>query len=96
MAHHGGVEVHAGEVIEARDVRGREHLIRYAARPGVCLDRLSLDEEGRVHIRFKRPWKNGTTGVTLEPTVFLLRLASLLLGRQSARSAAPGGVAGRS
>jgi hypothetical protein len=49
----------------------------------VCLDRLSLDEEGRVQVRFKRPWKNGTTGVTLEPAVFLLRLASLLL---------PGGV----
>jgi hypothetical protein len=60
----GGVEVHAGAMIEADDVRGREHLIRHAARPGVCLDRLSLDEEGRVQIRFKRPWKNGTTGVT--------------------------------
>jgi hypothetical protein len=24
----------------------REHLIRQAARPGVCLDRLSLDEDG--------------------------------------------------
>jgi hypothetical protein len=80
---HGGVEVHAGVVIEAGDVRGREHLSRYAARPGVCLDRLSQEDEGRVQIRFKRLWSNGTPGGTLELAVFLLRLASLLL---------PGGV----
>ena len=58
-------------------------MLRYVARPGVCLDRLALDEQGGVHIRFKRPWRNGTTGVRLAPEVFVLRLASLLL---------PGGV----
>jgi hypothetical protein len=83
VAVHGGVEVHAGVRIDAGDARGREHLLRYAARPGVCLDRLAWTEDGRVEVRFKRPWKNGTVGVTLEPAVFVLRLAALLL---------PGGV----
>ena len=60
-----------------------EQLLRYAGRPGVCLDRLAWTEDGRVQVRFKRPWKNGTVGVTLKPAVFVLRLAALLL---------PGGV----
>jgi hypothetical protein len=79
----GGVEVHAGVLISRGDARGREHLLRYAARPGVCLDRLAWTRDGRVEVRFKRPWKNGTVGVTLKPVVFVLRLAALLL---------PGGV----
>ena len=58
-------------------------MLRYAGRPGVCLDRLAWTDDGRVQVRFKRPWKNGTVGVTLEPKVFVLRLAALLL---------PGGV----
>jgi hypothetical protein len=51
-------------------------LIRQAARPVARLDRLSLNDEGRVHIRSKRPWMNRTTGVPLEPAVFPLRLAA--------------------
>ncbi|MFT4628105.1 MAG: hypothetical protein ACI8PZ_006800 [Myxococcota bacterium] len=45
----------------------------------VSLQRLSVDEDGRVCIRFKQPWRSGRTGVRLRPEVFVLRLASLLL-----------------
>jgi hypothetical protein len=83
VAAHGGVEVHAGVLIRSGDAQGREQLLRYAGRPGVCLDRLAWTEDGRVQVRFKRPWKNGMVGVTLEPAVFVLRLAAWLL---------PGGV----
>jgi hypothetical protein len=54
-------------------------LVRYTARAAVSLQRLSVDDEGRVCIRFKQPWRIGQTGVRLRPEVFVLRLASLPL-----------------
>ncbi|MFT4626548.1 MAG: hypothetical protein ACI8PZ_005225, partial [Myxococcota bacterium] len=74
-----GLEVHAGVSVAADDRRGRERLARYTARAAVSLQRLSVDHEGRVCIRFKQPWRSGQTGVRLRPQVFVLRLASLLL-----------------
>lgn len=74
-----GLEVHAGVSVAADDRRGRERLVRYTARAAVSLQRLSLDDEGRVCIRFKQPWRSGQVGVRLRPEVFVLRLASLLL-----------------
>ena len=75
----GHFEVHAKVRIRASDREGRERLARYAARPGLTLGRLTLQDDGRVRIRFKRPWRNGTCAVVLRPEVFLLRLAALLL-----------------
>ena len=57
---------------------GRERLARYAARSAIALSRLTLEDDGRVFIRFKRPWRTGRHGVRLSPEVFILRIASLL------------------
>jgi hypothetical protein len=73
------LEVHAGVSVAADDRRWRERLVRYTARAAVSLQRLSVDDKGRVCIRFKQPWRSGRTGVRLRPEVRVLRLASLLL-----------------
>ncbi len=75
---HLGIEVHAGVAVGGSDRVGRERLARYAARSAIALTRLTLDDDGQVFIRFKRPWRTGQQGVRLSPELFILRIASLL------------------
>jgi hypothetical protein len=39
---------------------------------------LSLDDYGRVLYRYKRPFRDGSTHVVLEPLDFMARLAALV------------------
>ena len=55
-----------------------ERLIRYMARPPVCTERLSLNEEGQVQYLFKHPWKDGRTHVVLSPLEFIEKLSALV------------------
>ena len=55
-----------------------ERLIRYIARPPVCTERLSLNKEGQVEYRFKRPWTDGRTHVVLSPLEFIEKLSALV------------------
>ena len=79
IGEHLGAQLHVGVTVDAHDTRGREALCRYAARPALSLQRIALEEDGRVLIRFKNTWKNGATGVRLQPEVFILRLAALVM-----------------
>ena len=78
LGEHLGIEVHAGVAVAGSDRVGRERLARYAARSAIALTRLTLEDDGQVFIRFKRPWRNGREGVRLSPEVLILRIASLL------------------
>ena len=62
-----GVNVHANVSVAARDRMGLERLCRYAGRPPVAIERLSLLPDGRLLYRLKRRWRNGTTHVIFEP-----------------------------
>ena len=64
--------------ISARDCKGRERLCRYLLRPAISRQRLHLMEDGRVQLRLKRPWSDGTTHILLEPLDFLSKLAALV------------------
>ncbi len=55
-----------------------ERLCRYAARPAISQERLSLTRDGQVLYRFKRPHRDGKTHVLLDPLTFLARLAALI------------------
>ncbi len=33
---------------------------------------------GHVHLRFERPWSDGTTSVSLEPLALIARLAAIV------------------
>lgn len=41
-------------------------------------DRLAVAADGRVVLRLRHPWTDGTTHVAFEPTAFLERLAVLM------------------
>jgi len=73
-----GFSVHAGVSLRAKDRKGLERLLSYAARPPIAMDRLEQLPDGRLTYRLKTPWRNGTAHVTFEPLEFLSRLAVLV------------------
>ncbi len=73
-----GYSVHANVALAAWDRRGLEKLLRYMARPPLAVDRLSLDEQGRVIYRLRRRRKDGADTLVLDPVDLVARLAALL------------------
>jgi hypothetical protein len=55
-----------------------ERLARYAGRPPLATERLSLLPDGRLLYRLKRRWRDGTTHVIYEPLELMERLAALV------------------
>jgi hypothetical protein len=47
--------------LAANDRDGLERMGRYLARPPIATDRLSMLDDGRLELRLKRPWRDGTT-----------------------------------
>jgi hypothetical protein len=73
-----GFSLHAGTVCEAHERSKLERLCRYITRPPIATKRLSVDDRGRVLYRYKRPFRDGSTHVVLEPLDFIARLAALV------------------
>lgn len=73
-----GFSLHAGTVCEAHQRRKLDRLCRYITRPPIATKRLSVDDHGRVVYRYKRPFRDGSTHVVLEPLDFIARLAALV------------------
>jgi len=72
-----GFDLHAAVAVPAGD-RGRlEHLARYVLRPPVAQDALERMPDGRVLLKIRRPWSDGTRGLVFEPLALLARLAAL-------------------
>ena len=78
LASIGGFSPHAGKVCEPWQRSRLDRLCRYITRPPIATKRLSVDERGRVLYRYKRPFRDGSTHVVLEPLDFIARLASLV------------------
>jgi ribosomal protein S27E len=74
----GGFSLHAGTVCEPWQRSRLERLCRYITRPPIATKRLSIDSQGRVVYRYKRPFRDGSTHVVLEPLDFMARLAALV------------------
>jgi hypothetical protein len=73
-----GFSLHAGSVCEVHQRSKLERLCRYITRPPIASKRLSVDDHGRVVYRYKRPFRDGSTHVMLEPLDFMARLAALV------------------
>jgi hypothetical protein len=73
-----GVDIHAGVAIDGRDRKRLERVCRYIARPPNALERLEEHGDRRLRYRFKKPWKDGTEAVLLEPLDFIARLVALV------------------
>jgi Putative transposase len=73
-----GFSLHANVRVAANDRDGLEHLARYLARPPVATDRLTRLPDGRLALRFKRPFTDGTEAVVFTPFELIERLLPLI------------------
>jgi len=73
-----GFSVHAGVCVPGRDRIRLERLLRYAARPPISNERLSLLPDGRLRYKLKRRWSDGTKAVIYDPMELMERLAALV------------------
>jgi putative transposase len=56
----------------------RLSLVRYLVRPPLALDRLTESTGGQPLYQFRRPWRDGSTALLLDPLELLERLAALV------------------
>jgi len=75
---HRGMTLHADVAVPAADRRRLERLCRYAARPPLSNDRLEETPDGRLLLRLKAPWRDGTTHMLMERSELLERLVPLI------------------
>jgi hypothetical protein len=75
---HNGMSLHAAVAVPARDRRRLERLCRYVARPPLANDRLEPRPDGRVALRLKTRWRDGTTHILMERHELLERLVPLI------------------
>jgi hypothetical protein len=75
---HSGMSLHAEVAVPARDRRRLERLCRYVARPPLANDRLEEQPDGRLTLRLKTPWRDGTTHVLMERSELIDRLVPLI------------------
>ena len=73
-----GFDLHAAVRVAAGERDRLEKLCRYALRPPVAQERLTLTSEGQVVLQLRHPWSDGTTHLLFDPAEFLERLAVLV------------------
>ena len=73
-----GYNLQAASRIAANDRDGLERMGRYLARPPVATDRLSQLDDGRLELRLKRPWRDGTTAFRYTPPELIERLVAIV------------------
>jgi hypothetical protein len=73
-----GFSLHADVAVPARRRDRLEHLVRYLVRPPLALTRLTESSGGQLLYQFRRPWRDGSTALLLDPLELLERLAALV------------------
>jgi hypothetical protein len=74
----GGFDLHAGGAVPTGDRERLEHLARYVLRPPVAQDALERTADGRILLKLRRPWHDGTRALLFEPSELIERLAALV------------------
>lgn len=73
-----GFNLHASIGIAAEDRHGLERLLRYMGRPPLSEERLSKTKDGKLILRLKTPWSDGTSKIILSPLELIERLVALI------------------
>jgi hypothetical protein len=73
-----GYNLQAATRLAANDRDGLERMARYLARPPIATDRLSSRDDGRLELRLKRPWRDGTTAFVFQPHELIERLVAIV------------------
>lgn len=71
-------DVHASVAVEKGDRKGLERLCRYLCRPAAANDRFEERDDGRVAVRLKSAWSDGTTHVVFTPLQLVEKLTALI------------------
>ncbi len=70
--------LHADVPVPARRRDQLERVCRYILRPPLALERLTESTGGQLLYQFRRPWRDGSTALLLDPLALLGRLAALV------------------
>jgi len=73
-----GYNIQAATRVRANDRAGLERMARYLARPPIAADRLSQLADGRLELRLKRAWRDGTTAFVFTPHEIIERLIAII------------------
>jgi Putative transposase/Transposase zinc-binding domain len=73
-----GFSLHADVAMAARRRDQLEKLCRYIVRPPLAVARLTESTGGQLLYHFRRPWRDGSTALLLDPLELLERLAALV------------------
>jgi hypothetical protein len=73
-----GFNVHANTSARAGDRKRLEILVRYLARPPIANERLSELPDGRLALKFKQVWRDGSTHVVFTPHELIEKLIPLI------------------
>jgi hypothetical protein len=73
-----GFNVHAQVAVAAHDRARLERLCRYLCRPPLAQERLEETPSGKLRYTFKKPWKDGTVALLLEPLDLIARVCALV------------------
>ena len=73
-----GFSIHARTTVRANARDQLERLIRYVARPAVCLERLDLLPNGLVRMRLRSAWSDGTVAKIFEAKDAMAKLGMLI------------------
>jgi len=73
-----GFDAHASVSIAKGQRKALERLCRYLFRPPAAASRFEALPDGRVSLRLKRAWQNGTTHIVLTPQELVEKLAALV------------------
>jgi hypothetical protein len=75
-----GFSLHADVAVPARRRDQLERVVRYLVRPPLSLERLTESTGGQLLYQFRRPWRDGSTALLLDPLnlELLERLAALV------------------
>lgn len=70
--------LHASTALDATDRGALESLLRYQLRPPLSKIRLSRLDDGRIKLKLRTPWSDGTTHLILEPLELIEKLIPLI------------------
>ncbi|HEY8707891.1 MAG TPA: transposase, partial [Burkholderiaceae bacterium] len=73
-----GFSLHAAVRCEAEDRQGLKRLCRYITRPALAYEWVQYNAAGRVVLKLKTSWRDGTTHLVMSPLEFMQRLAALV------------------
>jgi hypothetical protein len=74
----GGVDLHASVAVPAGDRERLEHLCRYVLRPPIAQGAIEETADGKVLLRLRRPWHDGTRAIRFEPGELLEKIAAMI------------------